>query len=369
VACGSLPRLIRIKGIGVAGVLTAVIVGASAPLLAQRPSQRETISALEERIPTLMDSAGVIGLAVAVLRDGRVVWMRGFGLRHVDSAGTITPHTVFEAASLSKPAFAYAVLALANAGILDLDASLSSYVRYDDLAHDPRHVAVTARHVLSHMSGLPNWRPREGVLEFRADPGTEFGYSGEGFMYLQRAVESVMQESAGLVTQALVFEHFNMQRSSFEPTPAAMADYATGHDREGVALEKSWPDRTYAAYGLHTTVSDFSRLLLGVRQEWMQNVPAAVMAVSGEVRLDEPGLGWGLGWGVESTAEGAAIWHWGDNRGFKHYAYLDLATGDGIVIFTNAEPGMAIVPELATHAMGVEPRGLAWLGYPRFGVE
>jgi CubicO group peptidase (beta-lactamase class C family) len=368
VARGSLPRLIQPSRIGLFFTSIALVLGASAHLVAQRPSQREAIRALEARISPLMDSAGVTGLAVAALRDGRVVWTRGYGVRHADSVGTISPHTVFEAASLSKPAFAYGVLALAHAEMLDLDTSLTNYVVYDDLAHDPRHVRVTTRHVLSHRSGLPNWRPRGGTLEFLADPGTEFGYSGEGFMYLQRAVESVMQESAGLVTRALVFEHFNMQRSSFEPTPA-IPEYATGHDREGAPVTKTWPDRTYTAHGMHTTVSDFSRLLLGIRREWMHDVPAAVMAVGWEVELDAPGLGWGLGWGLESTVGGVAIWHWGDSRGFKHYAYLDLATGDGIVVFTNADTGMAIVPELATLALGEEPRSLAWLGYPRFGGE
>jgi CubicO group peptidase (beta-lactamase class C family) len=337
--------------------------------MAQRPPQRQVVGALEQRIPALMDTAGVIGLVVAVIRDGRVVWAQGFGSRHADSAAAVGPHTVFEAASLSKPVFAYAVVELANAGVLSLDSSLSAYVTYDYLAHDPRYTAVTARHVLSHQAGLPNWRPRGGILEFQQDPGAEFGYSGEGYMYLQRAVESVMQESAGVVTRALVFEHFNMQRSGFEPTPAVIREYATGHDHAQSPIDKTWPDRTYVAYGLHTTVLDFCRFMIGLREEWLQESPGALATVRRQVNVDSAGLGWGLGWGLESTPGGPAVWHWGDNPGFKHFAYLEMVTGNGVVAFTNTDAGMAVMPELAMLALGIEPRGLGWLDYPRYDEE
>jgi CubicO group peptidase (beta-lactamase class C family) len=281
----------------------------------------------------------------------------------------VTPHTVFEGASLGKPAFAYAVLALEAAGLIDLDTALSAYVSYEPVAHDPRHTAVTARRVLSHQTGLPNWRREGGPLEFEFDPGSRFGYSGEGYMYLQRAIEHIMEEPAGLVARALVFDHFNMQRSRFVPDSKTVSDYATGHDGTGTPIDKTWPDAAYVAYGLHTTVLDFSRLMLGIRNERALDEPAATRAVGWQVDVHPTAVGWGLGWGIETTAAGPAIWHWGDNPGFKHYAYLALASGNGIVVFTNADGGMAIMPEIVTLALGAEPLGLGWLDYPRYGGQ
>jgi hypothetical protein len=85
------------------------------------------------------------------------------------------------------------------------------------------------------------------------------------------------------------------------------------------------------------------------------------------VAVDSTGVGWGLGWGLERTPGGTAIWHWGDNSGYKNYAYLELASGNGIVVFTNSDAGMTIMPEIVRLALGYEPLGFRWLDYPRYG--
>lgn len=95
--------------------------------------------------------------------------------------------TVFEAASTSKPVFAYAVMKLVEKGVIDLDTPLTHYTSERFLKGDPRLDLVTARHVLSHTSGFPNWRSAEGLrLDFT--PGEKWSYSGEGYSYLQSVV-------------------------------------------------------------------------------------------------------------------------------------------------------------------------------------
>src|SRR5438093_2804997 len=122
--------------------------------------------------------------------DGGQVWTRGFGKAVEEARQSVSDQTEFEAASLGKPVFAYAVLRLVDARILDLDRPLFDYLPTPE-ANNARMKRVTLRHVLSHTTGLPNWRTQPGPLEPASDPGKTFTYSGEAYFYLQRVVETV----------------------------------------------------------------------------------------------------------------------------------------------------------------------------------
>jgi CubicO group peptidase (beta-lactamase class C family) len=125
----------------------------------------------------------------------------------------LNPGTIFEAASLSKPVFAYMVLRLADRGEFDLDRPLHEMLEYPRLAHDERYKRITARIVLSHGTGLPNWGGEKLTLRF--DPGTDYGYSGEGFVFLQKTVERVTGRSLDELARREVFEPLGMTRSSY----------------------------------------------------------------------------------------------------------------------------------------------------------
>ena len=104
----------------------------------------------------LLKDGRVPGLSFTLLRDGRIVETKGLGVRDVSTGVAVDENTIFEAASLSKPVFAYAVLQLIDAGVLSLDTPLSKYVP-DYVKADPRAATITVRNVLSQTSGLPNW--------------------------------------------------------------------------------------------------------------------------------------------------------------------------------------------------------------------
>jgi CubicO group peptidase (beta-lactamase class C family) len=137
----------------------------------------------------------------------------------VTSAETRTPvreDTMFEAASMSKPAFAYVVLRLVDEKLIDLDRPLVQYRRPDYLPNDPNIDLVTARDVLRHSSGLPNWRNRpEDSLTPPFKPGSRFRYSGEGFYWLQLVVERVTGQGMDTVMRSRLFEPARMPRSTF----------------------------------------------------------------------------------------------------------------------------------------------------------
>jgi CubicO group peptidase (beta-lactamase class C family) len=115
---------------------------------------------LDAVLPALLRSAGVPDLAVSLVDDGQVAWAKGFGVRSVDGGLPVDTETLFEAASLSKPAFAYAVLQLVGSGKLDFDAPLANYLAVPWISNESRLKRITARMVLSHTSGLPHGWPR-----------------------------------------------------------------------------------------------------------------------------------------------------------------------------------------------------------------
>src|SRR3954468_3894286 len=145
---------------------------------------------LRQRLPALMDSAMIPGLALALIDGDKIVWRGGFGSPDSKSGKVSADRTVFEAASLSKPVVAYAGLKLVDAGQLDLDRPLVRYTAYTDFHGDTLGNLVTARMVLSHTSGLQNERTGSDSLRFSFTLGARFQYSGEGFALLGKAIEA-----------------------------------------------------------------------------------------------------------------------------------------------------------------------------------
>src|SRR5678816_1271441 len=142
-------------------------------------ARTNTVQALEKEVPSLMAKADIPGLSIALIKDGKPYWNHGFGVKNSQTKEPVTAETVFEAASLTKPVFAYAVLKLVDSGKLDLDTPLNKYLpgRYD-VGDDPRLDQMTARHVLSHTTGFPNWRPRgSATIKMYFTPGDHFSYS------------------------------------------------------------------------------------------------------------------------------------------------------------------------------------------------
>jgi CubicO group peptidase (beta-lactamase class C family) len=327
----------------------------------------EAIAELEARLPVLMDRGGVTGLAMAVTSDTGLFWARGFGVRSAETGDPVTENSVFEAASLSKPVFAYAVLQLVDQGLIELDTPISEYYGYPDIAHDERHTLITPRMVLTHTPGFPNWRPRGEGLTIDREPGTAFRYSGEGFVYLQRAVMALTGESLDSLARRLVFEPLGMTSSSYLWQERFEETVALPHGTDGEVLEKNKPrlGRGNAAASFHTTAPDFARFMTAVMNGTGLRDSTALAMLTPQIQVDS-GLSWGLGIGLQDTEEGRAFWHWGDNRAYKAYAIAYPEEGVGIVWFTNSENGHGILGAMLEGTLGGAHPAVAWLDYEAY---
>jgi len=343
---------------------------------------------LRERLPQLESYAAstIPGFGVAVVLDGQVAWSDGYGVRSSADGRPVDSSTVFELGSLTKPLFTAAVVRLRDRGIIDLDRPLSAYMRLPELEHDPRAERVTGRHVLTQTSGLLNWRPFSGErrLELVAEPGQEFTYSGEAFVWLQRVIEHVTGTATGELIRQEVLDPLEMSRSSLVFRDEMLSNYAMAHldaddppekgqvlrraeqfgellpardletvsyDEASEALVETRPDRgptphpvwlpSNIAGHLVSTAADYARFV------------AALMPQSSEAFLEKesleeimsphtvinPYVSVGLGWRLERTADSHAFWHSGYNSGFHSFAFADTAGRYGVVLVTNSDRG------------------------------
>lgn len=305
----------------------------------------------------LMNEASVPGASIAILGNGRLEHFVNCGVRSTQLPEAVDENTVFGAASLSKPVFAHLILQLVDRGVLALTAALVDYLP-GYLASDPRAAAMTINDVLSHSSGLPNWRSLDHPLRTHFPPGGRFSYSGEGYLYLQKAVEAVTGEGLQVLAQRLLFDPFAMGRSSFVWQSRFEDNRAYPHNAFGVPALSGKPGEANAAWTLQTTAADFARFLLAVLEGARLKAETARLWLSPriEIRHHKPQLlsesaadvvthvAWGLGWGLEPDS--GLFFHWGDNGPYTAFTIGSVEERSALVVFTNGASGHSIIPEL-----------------------
>jgi len=364
-------------------VTTCLLRGLSADLNAQsgRADDRDVaIAKLQSDIPDLLKQGDVPGMSIVVIRGGKIFWHSNFGVKNLKSAEPIDDNTVFEAASLSKPVFAYAVLKLVQQGKIGLDAPLTQYLPKPYIENESRLEKITARVVLSHRTGFPNWRGDNNPLTIHFAPGERFSYSGEGFVYLQRAVEQIEGKPLNDVMTALVFTPLGMTSSSYVWRPDFDERTATGHDSDGKPQDLWKPNEAGAASTLNTTAHDYALFVaaivngVGLKPAISREMETPQIAVDPECtnctertpKELSKAIFWGLGWGIQKNGRETSLWHWGDNGSFKCFVLANPARKSGVVMFTNSENGLAIAPAIIRDATGADHFAFRWIKYDAY---
>jgi CubicO group peptidase (beta-lactamase class C family) len=354
-------------------LLLIALAGACAQSSEQEPDRLDSLTraqrwaALDSVIPELMDSGSVTGLSMAIVDDSAIVWSRGFGVRSAETGEAVDANTVFEAASLSKPVFAFAVLQLVDEGVLELDRPLVEYWDYEYVPDDERFKQITARMVLTHSTGFPNWRPRGGDLTINFDPGSEFSYSGEGFGYLQLAVMDLTDRTLQEFVTERVFAPLGMTSSGYIWDERFEDNLALPHNQGGEVGRKSRPrpGRGHAAATLHTTANDFGRFLIAAMNGTGLSDSMAAAMLTPQIEVDTA-VTWGLGIGLQEDQHGRGFWHWGDNTGFKAYTLTYPERNVGLVWFTNSENGQSVLEAMLAETVGGDHPAVAWLDYEQY---
>ena len=332
--------------------------------------QQEPEPILEEEIPKLMEKADIPGISFAVIRDGEVFWSGAFGVRSRDTKVAVDENTIFEAASLTKTITAAAALKLVERGELDLDTPLAEYLPYPQLDGDERYKKITARHVLSHTTGLPNWGDR-----LIREPGKLYGYSGEGFLYLGRTIGKLSGMSLHEFAKKEIFEPLGMERTSYIWNDLYAENGASGHDRHGFAIERTKTTSPNGGASLLTTARDYAAFICSIMnnkvlkeetvdQMLYPHVQATMRKGEDREKLDEH-ISWGFGWGVQPGITENGFWHWGDNGELRAYTVFYRQRKEGLIFFANSENLFSVVLDLVSLVLDETQYPFDWLRYQR----
>ena len=320
------------------------------------------INYFEQHIAHAMYRAQVPGLAVTIVKDQAISYSNVFGVKNLATKRPLTGNTPFQAASLSKPVFAYAVLKLCQKGLLLLDKPLTDYGPKPDIeAELPlTHLSppITARHVLNHTTGFPNWRTGKRLIS-QSRAGERFSYSGEGYEYLKGIVEHLTEQPFHDYIGANLLAPLEMQDSTFRWGVDEAGDLLLD-EVDDIIPEVGYPI-SGAAYSLLTTAPDYARFLLAMlnpdeEDNFRLDTTHITMMLTPQIQVGpRKALSWGLGWGLQHTKAGDAFWHWGGpQNGYTSYTITFQAQKIGVVILTNSENGLTICEKIAQIALDNE---------------
>jgi CubicO group peptidase (beta-lactamase class C family) len=353
--------------------LMAVLIYSQPALSQQATLPGPVINRLEKNIPILMKRDLVPGLTAALILDGKIVWTRSYGYLNASTQKPVTDKTIFEAASLTKVVTSYAVLKMVDQGLLNLDSPLNKYLGNNyEVGDDARINGITARHVLTHSSGFPNWRPNNSkILPILFNPGERWSYSGEGFVYLSKVAEKISRMPFDKLVMETVFRPLKMENSSLIWKNEYDSTKIFRHNWLGEVSYKDESKWVNAAASMHTSAEDYAKFMITVLNGHGLSKAAGSAMLSIQFKANEksPEVAWGLGVGLENTKDGNYLWHWGDQGDSKCYMVADLERKNGFVYFTNSANGLSIAPELLDMSIGGSHPALVLLNYPKHNPD
>ncbi len=312
---------------------------------------------VDQFIKTYQQYYKIPGASLALIKDGRLVYHKVYGVKNAFTGDPVDSLTLFEAASVTKPVFAFAVQRLAERGIIDLDKPLYLYFPYKDIEDDERYKLITARHVLTHRTGFPNWR--DGKLTILFTPGTKYNYSGEGFEYLKLVVQKITGKKVEQVLQEEVIEPMGLYHTFFSRNDSLRRMVANGHN-EGLPNYDELPEAPGMAWSMHTEARIFTNFMLylleqkGLSAATYENMLRKQSDFTYDPGDDIPKVPEYMGMSLEirETPFGKSFGHGGNNGDFRcHFeVYKDLKMG--YVLFTNADTAYPLLAAL--HSFLVE---------------
>jgi CubicO group peptidase (beta-lactamase class C family) len=322
-----------------------------------------------------MKKSGVPGASIAVIKDFEIQWSRGYGVADVTTGARATPDTLYQAASISKPIAAMAVLKAVQDGRFTLDQDVNQLLTSwkvpasEFTARQP----VTLRGLLSHTSGtddgfgFPGYNPDAPVptpvqilngekpsnvraVVVARPPLTAYKYSGGGITLVQLLLTDVLKRPFPDIMRDTVLTPLGMAHSAYEQplSPERDRQAARGHDRSGAARDVKWhvyPE--LAAAGLWTTAPDLARFGIEL-QKSLQGKSNRVLTRAMTMEMATPvGVGpFAIGMDIRREGEGWYLSHGGSNWGFQCLLIVHKLKGYGFAVMTNSDAGGRLGAEI-----------------------
>lgn len=341
------------------------------------------------RLADRMRFYNIPGVSIAVINEGKLEWARGYGVLEAGSKNPVTAETLFQACSISKPVSAVAALYLVEQGKLELDEDVNRKLESWKIPETEftKETNVTLRRLLTHTAGttvsglrgyafdeqlptllqiLDGSKPANSEpIRIDTVPGTQWRYSGGGFLVLQQLLIDVTNTAFSEILREVVLQKLEMKQSTFQqPLPLNLrARAARGHLPNGEKVNGDWfayPEM--AAGGLWTTPSDLARFVLELQRskagksnrvlsrkmanemlsDQMPNFPVEMVSE----RYGRPIRNQGLGFRLEGEGRAARFSHHGGNKGYRCFLIAYSDRGQGAIVMTNSDNGFELVQEI-----------------------
>lgn len=322
---------------------------------------------LEDR----MEHYRVPGVSVAVVKDGKLRWAKGYGIANTRTEALVDVDTLFQAGSISKPVAALAALKLVDDGKVDLDEDINLYLKDWKVPNNEFTTTekVTLRRLLTHTAGMtvhgfPGYAKGEDfpsttqVLDgegntdsIRVDktPGESWRYSGGGYTVMQKMVEDVSGMPFGEFLDQEILSHMEMTESTYQqPLPDSLHERASGaYNFRGSLIKGDWHSYPeMAAAGLWTTPSDLAKYCIAI-QDIVAGKGDGILSKSLTLEMLTKHQGdWGLGPSLADEDESLIFQHGGKNAGFTNDMFAYANRGDAVIVMTSGDNGGALIREI-----------------------
>lgn len=344
---------------------------------------------LTGQIAHIVDTAGIVGLSVAIINDGNIIYKKTFGLKKKETNAILDDSTEMYAASFTKPLSAYLFLKLADKGIFNLDTPLYKYLKqpigayekWQDLANDPGFKKITPAMILSHSSGLPILRYLyNNKLNLIAEPGAKFYYSNEGMNLLGFVIEEYTGKKLHELATAYIFEPLSMKHTGMVWQQAFDANYALGYSKTAEVLGMPQASNAKAAGSMTTIAGDYAKFVTALMERKGLSSNLFDKMLSPHIKIisnkgfgpqrdsltnkyDKWKLSWGLGVGLFQSTYGKAFFHTGHGDGWQNYFVAYPGKKIAIVLMSNSDNFEHAGGALLKLCIGDTVSPLEWLGY------
>src|SRR6186713_1087579 len=250
-----------------------LLLNLQSPVCAQAPGWmlnkgQHSIEEINDSISRMMRDVGVSALSLAVIKNDEIVYFHGYGYKQMPDKDQVDTETLFQAGSLTKSFLVLVVYQLVDQGLLDLDKPMYQYLEYPQLDHDARYKRITPRMIMSHCSGIENWKSDNNpdTLEIVSNPGEKFVYFGEGYVYLSKIVALILHKPYTEYIEDLVIRPLGLRRSfsHFSPDGTYPQNYALGHGNFGKEFKKEKLIVPDPAGSMNMTAQDYAKLILAI---------------------------------------------------------------------------------------------------------
>lgn len=317
----------------------------------------------ENKVQSWLTENNVPAVGIGIIEDAKIKYIKVFG--ELKKGVPAPDNAIFSIASITKTVTAMLTLKLVEAGQWDLDAPLFQHWVDPDIANNPLHKKLTTRHVLSHKTGFPNWRGK-GKLTFNFEPGTEYNYSGEGFVYLARALESKFGKTLQQLSDSLLFKPMGMKDTRYcWNKNVDESRFVYGHDTKGNIYPRSERAKSSAggaAGGLLTTVEDYCKFSINlINGAGLSEILYNDM-VSPHSKIKEH-HSYGLGWEIISDLPNGeyTLGHGGNNKGYKTKGIILPESKRAVIVFTNGDNGIFVYNNVIKESIDIGENILDYL--------